>query len=113
MTAANGDPLQRLLDRLPGVQKSGKGYRSMCPLCGGKSRKLALREGETGAILLHCFSCGDPVGILAAIGLSLADLYPERIRDASPEARRDARQAFKQTAWGAALNILTREATLS
>ena len=60
---------------------------------------------------MTCFSCHDTPGILATVGLDLADLFPERIRDDTPEGKRAARQAFKQTAWASALGVLGREAT--
>ena len=101
-----------LLARLDGVQKSGKGWRSFCPSCGGRSRKLAISEGNGGTLLVHCFSCNDTAAILSAVGLSVSDLFPAPIRDQSPDGRRAAQQAFKQTAWAAALGVLAREATV-
>lgn len=98
-----------LLARLEGVQRSGKGWRARCPACGGQSRKLAISEGTDGVLLLHCFACNDTAAILAAIGLTISDLFPRRIRDVSPEGRRAAQQAFKQTAWAAALGVVGRE----
>jgi hypothetical protein len=98
-----GAPIHTLLARLEGVQRTDKGYRAQCPACGGTSRKLSVCEGDNGAVMMTCFSCHDTPGVLAAIGLTLADLFPERIRDESPAGRRAARQAFKQTAWGAAI----------
>ena len=105
-----GSPIDTLLARLEGVQRSGNGYRAQCPACGGTSRKLSLCEGDAGNVLLHCFGCGDAPGVLAALGLELADLYPARIKDTTPEGRKAARATLKQSAWGAALDVLCREA---
>lgn len=105
-------PIDVLLACLEGVQRSGKGYRAQCPSCGGTSRKLSLCEGENGAVMMTCFSCHDTPGVLGALGLSLADLYPQRIKDTTPEGRRAARQAFKQSAYGAAVGVLATEATV-
>jgi len=99
-----------VLPRLEGVVKTGKGWRAHCPHCGGKSRKLSVGEGDNGALLVTCFSCHDTPAILAALGLELADLFPERIKDISPEGRRGAREAFKRASWAAALPVLAREA---
>lgn len=41
----------------------------------------------------------------------MADLFPERIKDTSSEARKSATEAFRRTAWHAALGVLNREAT--
>ena len=59
---------------------------------------------------MHAFCGHSPAEVLGAVGLSLGDLFPERIRDMTPEGRRKARQAFKETAWGAALSVLALEA---
>jgi hypothetical protein len=107
-----GAPIDTLLVRLEGVQRAGKGWRALCPSCGGKSHKLAIAEGDNGAVMMTCFSCHDTPAILAAIGLTRADLFPERIRDESPAGRRAARQAFKESAWGAAIGVLAFEATV-
>lgn len=107
-----GTPIDTLLVRLEGVQRSGKSYRAQCPSCGGKSRRLSLCEGESGAVMMTCFSCHDTPAVLGALGMTLADLFPARIHDESREGRRAAQQAFKQSAWGAALGVLAREATV-
>ena len=109
-SALSASPSALLLSRLEAVTKTGKGWRAMCPACGGKSRKLSVCEGDNGALLVTCFSCHDTPAILAAVGLQMGDLFPERIRDPTPEGRRAAQQAFKQTAWGAALGVVGREA---
>ena len=106
----NLSPSALLLARLEGVQKTGNGWRSMCPACGGKSRKLSVCEGDNGTLLVTCFSCHDTPAVLAAVGLTIADLFTDRIRDQTPGGRREARRAFKQTAWAAALSVVGREA---
>lgn len=102
--------LDTLLQRLDGVQPTGKGYRARCPACGGKSRKLSVTEGDEGNVLLHCFGCGDAAAVLQAVGLTLADLFPTRLRPRTPEERRQARRMARQSQWGAALEMLDFEA---
>lgn len=103
-----------LLSRLEGVRQHGNGWRANCPNPVHSSVKgsLAITETGDGTVLLKCFACHDVSGILAAIGLELADLFPERIRDPSPEARQRAQQAFKASGWKAALGVLAHEATV-
>lgn len=102
-----------LLTQLQGVHKTGpSSWRAKCPACDHRrdTGALAISEGADGTVLLHCFRCNDTAGILQALGLELADLFPERIKDQSPEGRRAAREAFKRSAWAAALRVLSREA---
>lgn len=101
-----------LLPRLHNVRGTGpNSWRADCPNGHQHARgSLAITQGDDGRVLAHCFACSDTHGILAAVGLELADLFPERIKDPSPEARRAAREAFKRNAWAAALRVLSREA---
>lgn len=103
-----------LLSRLDRVHKSGPAsWRADCPNGHTKARgSLAITEGSDGVLLLHCFACADVHGILSAIGLEVRDLFPERIKDTSPEGRRQARQIFRQSCSDAALTVLGREATV-
>jgi len=99
-----------LLSRLEGVRRSGDGWRANCPNGHAKARgSLSITEADDGRILLSCFACHDTPAILGTLGLELADLFPERIKDPSPEARQRAREAFKRSAWAAALGVLSRE----
>lgn len=100
-----------LLSRLEGVRRSGDGWRANCPNGHARTRgTLSIAEADDGCILLSCFACHDTPAILAALGLELADLFPERIKDMTPEGRRAAREAFKRASWAAALHVLAREA---
>lgn len=99
-----------LLARLEGVRRSGPGWRADCPNGHAKARgSLGITEADDGRVLLSCFACHDTPAILRTLGLELADLFPERIKDPSPEARRAAREAFKRNAWASALGVLGRE----
>lgn len=102
-----------LLSRLHNVRATGPhSWRADCPNGHQHARgSLAITDGSDGITLAHCFACGDVHGILAAVGLEIGDLFPERIKDPSPEARQRAREAFKRDGWRAALGVLGREAT--
>lgn len=101
-----------LLSRLEGVRRSGSGWRAICPNTAHQHRKpsLSITEADDGRILMDCFRCHDTHAVLGALGLELVDLFPERIKDVSPEGRRAAREAFKRSSWAAALPVLAREA---
>lgn len=110
----NPAPVETLLARLQQVRKTGPAsWRSDCPN-GHQHAKgsLAITQADDGRVLMHCFACSDVHGILAAVGLELADLFVERIRDPSPEARKAANEAFKRNGWRAALSVLSREAVV-
>lgn len=102
-----------LLGRLEGVHRSGNGWRADCPNGHAKARgSLSIAQADDGRVLLHCFACADVYGILSTVGLELADLFPARIRNPSPEARQRAQDGFKRSSWAAALRVLSREATI-
>jgi len=102
---ASADPL---LHRLDGVAKSGNGWRARCPACGGRSRKLSIVEASD-RVLVHCFDCGDTEAVLAAVGLSWADLHPPRSWPPSRDERKAWSRAQREAGWSAALHTLALE----
>jgi len=50
--------------------------------------------------------------VLAAVGLTWADIMPPRTWPESPEERRQARRALKEASWSAALEVLAVEAAV-
>ncbi|MBS0212065.1 MAG: DNA primase [Proteobacteria bacterium] len=103
-------PVDRLLQMLHNVRRSGEGWRADCPN-GHRhaTQSVAITEAADGRVLLHCFVGCDASSIVRTVGLELADLFPERIRDPSPEARRNAQEAFRRASWSAALGVLVVE----
>lgn len=72
----SADPL---LSRLDKVRKTGAGrWIACCPAHGDKSPSLAIREVEDGRVLLHCFANCETSEVLAAVGLTFGDLFPEK-----------------------------------
>ena len=101
-----------LLARLYRVQKTGNGWRADCPN-GHKSRgSLSVTQADDGRVLLHCFSGCATSDVLGALGLSMADVMPERLRDESPQGRRTARERFRLASVTAAAGVLEREARI-
>lgn len=79
-----------LLERLRRVRSTGTGrWLACCPAHEDRTPSLSVRELDDGRILLHCFA-GCPVGdVVAAVGLELHDLYPDRhLGHAVPPERR-------------------------
>ena len=100
-----------LLARLEGVRPSGKdSWTARCPAHKDRSASLSIGMGADGRILLHDFAGCCATDIVQAVGLTLADLFPERIRsDDSPEERRRRRMAARQHQWASALPVLEFE----
>lgn len=101
-----------LLQRLDAVQRTGGGWRARCPSCGGQSRKLSIAERD-GRVLICCFGCGDPAGVLAAVGLAWADIMPPRNWPLSKEEREAARRAARSAAVDGAADVLATEAVVA
>lgn len=62
--------------------------------------------------MLHCFAGCSAADVVAAVGLTLADLFLERPRDDSSEGRRAAWTALREAGWHAALGVLAMESTV-
>jgi hypothetical protein len=77
--------LETLLSRLDGVrQVKSNGWMSRCPAHSGEGRSLAITDKDNGYILIHCFAHECEVSdILGAVGMSVGDLFPERLPDRS------------------------------
>lgn len=79
-------PLETLLSRLAGVkQVRSNGWMSRCPAHNGEGQSLAITDKDNGYILIHCFAHECEVSdILAAVGMSVGDLFPERLPYRAP-----------------------------
>lgn len=109
---AESAALQAVLSRLEGVRRAGRGWRARCPACGGRATKVSVGCTDGGAVLLHAFCGCSPASVLAAIGLTLADLFPANRNPASAAERPEQRRRWRECQWGAALDVLALEATI-
>ena len=75
-----------------------------CPAHRDRKPSLSINIGNDGRVLLHCFAGCDTESILAAVGMTFTDLYPER-----PKAHRYKPTRMKISPRDA-LRILDREA---
>ena len=69
-------PVQRLLERLPDAKRCGEGWLARCPAHDDQHPSLSIDEGADGRALIHCHAGCTPEKIVAAAGLTLADLMP-------------------------------------
>ena len=69
--------LSEILSRLGGVRPSGQGYTALCPAHDDREPSLSVSEGDDGRILLKCFAGCTVEQIVAALGLTMADLFAD------------------------------------
>lgn len=55
-----------------------------CPAHPDKRPSLAIRDGNNGGVVIHCFGGCDVDAICGAIGVELADLFPPRPDSTKP-----------------------------
>lgn len=102
--------VEKLLERLEGVRRTGEGrWIAKCPAHGDRSPSLSIRATGDGTILLHDFAGCGALEVVHAVGLELADLFPERIKPRTPAERRAARRDFAIHSWQAALGVIVAE----
>ena len=68
--------------RFPGAKQSGSTWSLKCPVHDDRVASVSLSEGDEGRALVHCHAGCATADILAAIGLTVADLF-----DAAPAPR--------------------------
>ena len=78
--------VNNILGRLQRVRKGkiNHSWVACCPAHEDRSPSLSVRELPDGKILMHCFA-GCPIDeVLQAIGLTVDELFPERLSDSRP-----------------------------
>ncbi len=80
--------VEKILDRLDGVHRSGAGrWRARCPSHGSRGGSLAIAEKDD-RVLLHCFAGCETGDVLASLGLELADLFDRPLDHSRDRVRR-------------------------
>jgi hypothetical protein len=98
-------PLNTLLPLLEKVQSIGNGkYKALCPAHDDRSPSLAIKD-DSERLLLHCFSGCETEDVLGAIGLTFADIMPEK---AMGNFKKEKRPFYAMDVIG----IIKNEATL-
>lgn len=82
-----------------------------CPAHDDRTPSLSLRELEDDFILVNCFAGCEPEDVLAAIGLTYADLYPNHAehRNRPSRDRVDAVDALSSSAHEGIVVVLLAE----
>ena len=76
MTETRVTSAERILAHLENVKRAGTGWSSRCPVHDDSENSLSLSEAQDGRVLIHCFAGCPPADVVAAVGLSLRDLFP-------------------------------------
>lgn len=80
--------IEHLLSRLDKVKGRNGSWVARCPAHADRSPSLAVRHLEDGRILLHCFGGCETESVLASVGMTFDDLFPEkRVGDHKPKAK--------------------------
>lgn len=73
---------EAVLEKFGAHRRAGKEYRVHCPVHGDETPSLDISHGDNGAPVFQCRSSGcAPKDILAAVGLTWADVLPDRSRN--------------------------------
>lgn len=71
---------EALLSRLDKVRRTGPGrWVARCPAHDDRGPSLSVRELEDGRALLKCFAGCTVHEVVQAVGLSVSDLFPEKM----------------------------------
>ena len=108
-----------LLSSLDKVRQTAPGrWTALCPAHADKTPSLAIREIDGDRILLHCFSGCSVHEIVAAAGMEISDLFPEKppVYDGRPTRERrpfSAEDAIRCLAFESQIVRLAAERALS
>jgi hypothetical protein len=90
-----------ILSKFPDAKKTGNGWQVKCPVHEDRNPSLSINTGNDGRVLLHCFAGCAPEAICSAVGVKMADLFPDggKSLPKSEERRQrpDARQFNRGT----------------
>jgi hypothetical protein len=68
-------PVEKVLNRLEGVDESNGSYKGLCPTHGESKPSLSVSEGDDGRVLIKCFAGCATEEVVAALGLEMKDLF--------------------------------------
>jgi hypothetical protein len=73
-------PIDTLLPLLQKVRKTRHDrWIACCPAHDDKNPSLSIQEQDDGTLLIYCHSLCAPAHIVAAVGLELKDLFPQKM----------------------------------
>jgi len=101
----------KMLDRLERVKQTAPGrWLARCPAHEDRSPSLSVRELDDGRVLLHDFGGCDTESVLAALGLTLGDLFEKPL--AEPYARGGFRASHSRIPARDLLEVISEETSV-
>jgi hypothetical protein len=82
------EPIARVLAALPTATANGNGWYARCPAHDDQRASLSISTGGDGRVLVKCFANCKTSAIVAALGLTMRDLFPTT-NGATPEIAYD------------------------
>ncbi len=79
------DSLTRVLALLRGVRRSGDGYVAVCPAHDDHDPSLSISLSKDGDVLLNCHAKCKTTDVVAALGLTMSDLFQPTSTDRQPQ----------------------------
>ncbi|HRH41019.1 MAG TPA: hypothetical protein PKY82_05195, partial [Pyrinomonadaceae bacterium] len=74
-----------ILPRLENVKKGASGWNALCPSHNDKTRSLSITE-KGGKVLMKCFAGCDVQTIVSYLGLTMNDLFAEKLSGFQPKS---------------------------
>ena len=72
--------IETVISRLDGIRETAPGrYLARCPAHDDRSPSLAIKDGDDGRVLIHCFAGCETENVLSALGMTFSDIMPEHV----------------------------------
>jgi hypothetical protein len=65
-----------VLSRLKGVRQTPAGWVALCPTHEDRRPSLAIAKCSDGTVVIECHAGCNPSAVVAALGLTMRDLFP-------------------------------------
>jgi len=90
-------PIDTLLPLLQEVRKTGNDkWIARCPSHEDTTPSLSIKERDDEALLIYCHALCAPAHIMAAVGLELKDLYPQKMLPANYPYQRSRQKSHRE-----------------
>ena len=106
------NPLQKVLGRVPDAKGAGSRFSARCPAHDNGNPSLSIVEIDDGTVLVKCSAGCPPARLLAALGLTVADLFPPLAHWSSPPRQRTRAPGYPRPDAGERIDANTVAAIL-